>query len=547
MTTVDLTLAPPRAGIAAAPNTPSASGLRDEDRRPTFAALAGAATLGVVGDLLLRAGTPGVNVLICTALGLALIAWLARLRARPLTVGAVALGALALAFAAAIAWRDAPTLLLLNLVALGAAACALVAAVRHGPALPIESADLGAYVRGAAATAASVVVGAPALARAAATSVSAPGRQITAALGVGARGAALALPALVVFGALLAAADGAFAAIAERLVGWDIRATMSHMVVATAVAWGAAGYLRAALFPAVVPRPARVGTERFRLAAFRRAPGAAEWCVALVLVDVMFVVFGVVQLGWLFGGRALVASGGVTYAEYARRGFFELVAVTALALPTALGAYGAGVRRLTGSDPRAARLRRALRLASGTLLGCLAVVLVSAFDRMRLYQDAYGMTELRFYATAFMAWLAAVGVCAATTVLRDRPAPFALGTLATAWMWVLALDAVDPAARIIATNVAHATVARPLDLSYAASLDADGVPALLTVLRSASASMPRGAAVCLASRRLDALQREADASDWRTWNLARWRAARAIARAEQGGWMRAWRAECARP
>ena len=44
-----------------------------------------------------------------------------------------------------------------------------------------------------------------------------------------------------------------------------------------------------------------------------------------------------VQFRYLFGGAALVqVSETLTYAEYARRGFFELVAVAALLLPIML-------------------------------------------------------------------------------------------------------------------------------------------------------------------------------------------------------------------
>ncbi|GJG86274.1 hypothetical protein tb265_14550 [Gemmatimonadetes bacterium T265] len=515
---------------------------RGTPARAALDALGAALVLGVAGDLLLRAGAPALNVLLCTALGLALLAWLARERGRPVTVGAAGVGALALAFAAAVAWRDSPTLLVLNVAALATTACALAAMVRHGAALPLESFGPRAYVGGAASTAGAVAGGARALARLALDAASGRGRQVGAALGIGARGAALAFPALVVFGTLLAAADGAFARLAHVLVDWDAGVAVAHVLWTAAGAWAAAGYLYAALRSP--PEPGTAGVGRATPLGARR-DGPAEWCVALALVDVLFVVFGVVQVGWLFGGRALVASTSVTYAEYARRGFFELVAVAALALPVALGAYGAGVRRLAAADPRARRrLHRALRVAAGTLLGCVGVVLVSAADRMRLYEGAYGLTELRFYATAFMAWLAVVGACAAATILRDRPAPFALGTLVSAWGWVLVLDAANPDARIVGVNAARATRGRPFDAAYAAWLSADAVPGLLAYLSTTPAAAPADEA-CTVVSQLDAARRAADGADWRTRHLARWRAGRLVARAERDGRLAPWRAACA--
>ena len=525
-------------------------------------AVAAALALGVVSDLLLRAAPPAVNVPICTAFGLAVLAWLAHGLGRPLTVGAVAVGALALAFAGAMAWRDSTVLLLFNGAALASTACALVAMVRHGPALPLDSAGPGAYVRGAVDTAFDLAAGAPSVGRPAFAAVSGRARRVSTAIGIGLRGTAMALPALAVFGSLLVAADGAFARLATTLVDWNAATVVVHALWIGGGAWVAAGYLAAALRPAAdampadamlagaMPVPPLTGDDAWavgRVAA--RGPrigGAAEWCVALALVDVLFIVFGVVQLGWLFGGRALVASTSVTYAEYARRGFFELVTVAALALPVALGAYTAGVRRLDAAAAYAPRVRRALRVAAGTLLACVGIVLVSAADRMRLYQDAYGLTELRFYAAAFMGWIAVMAACATATVLRDRPAPFALGALTSTWLWVLALDAADPDARIVGANVERARAGRPFDAAYVAALSADAVPGLLAFLVTAPGTAAvRGGDPCTVVHALDNTRRAGDAADWRGWHVARARATRLLDRAERDGRIAPWRAACA--
>ena len=57
----------------------------------------------------------------------------------------------------------------------------------------------------------------------------------------------------------------------------------------------------------------------------------------LVVVDLLFLAFVLVQFRYLFGGAELVRGlTGMSYADYARRGFFELVAVAALSLPLLL-------------------------------------------------------------------------------------------------------------------------------------------------------------------------------------------------------------------
>ena len=125
----------------------------------------------------------------------------------------------------------------------------------------------------------------------------------------------------------------------------------------------------------------------------RRSLGAAELVVALGLVDLVFLAFVVVQLRYLFGGHALVQSRAhLTYAQYARHGFFELAAVAVLVLPLLLGADGL-FRRTRPSH------ERLFRLLAGVLLLLLAVVMASALQRMRLYEHEYGLTELRIYVT----------------------------------------------------------------------------------------------------------------------------------------------------
>ena len=71
------------------------------------------------------------------------------------------------------------------------------------------------------------------------------------------------------------------------------------------------------------------------------------------------------------------------------------------------------------------RGRRTFRWLAGTLLLLLGVVILSALQRMRLYLDQYGLTELRLYATGGILWLAAVCAWFSVTVLRGKRQAFA--------------------------------------------------------------------------------------------------------------------------
>jgi hypothetical protein len=255
--------------------------------------------------------------------------------------------------------------------------------------------------------------------------------------------------------------------------------------------------------------------------------GVREVTVAIGLVDALFLTFGALQVGWLFGGTTALASAGVTVAEYARRGFFELVVVAALALPMLLLAHG-----LVGEgtpSPQSRRAHRHFRIAAGALIALVLVLLVSAADRMRLYLTAFGLTEQRFYASAFMAWLGVVFAWAGATLLRGRVAQFALGTLVSGWAWVLLMHAVNPDARIVNVNVARAARGLELDAEYLAGLSTDAAPALVAHADTLLASQTAPRARCQLERAFHHVALRADrAGDWRGWSLSRARARRVL-------------------
>ncbi|HYO99410.1 MAG TPA: DUF4173 domain-containing protein, partial [Pyrinomonadaceae bacterium] len=248
--------------------------------------------------------------------------------------------------------------------------------------------------------------------------------------------------------------------------------------------------------------------------------GAVEVGVVLGLLNVLFACFVAVQFRYFFGGAARVMSiTELTYAEYARRGFFELTWVAGLMLPLLLVAHA-----LLGKDRRAAE--RVFRPLAAVQVALLFVIMASAVARMRLYQSEYGLTELRLYTTAFMLWLGLVFLWFAWTVLvRSSRQRFACGALVAAFLTVGLLHLLNPDAYIVRANTAHARAGRSFDAAYAASLSADAVPALVSALPSLGRDERCSAARELSSR----WSGRAPGEDWRAWSLARSRAWRTVA------------------
>jgi len=320
-------------------------------------------------------------------------------------------------------------------------------------------------------------------------------------------------PLLLVFGGLFMAADAVFAGLVGRVFAIDSVALLGHLALVVVIGWVVAGLLRVAFLDR--DWGVRVGPPPGGLTL-----GVIEVGIVLGLLNLLFLAFVGVQVRYLFGGEALVlVSSTLTYAEYARRGFFELVTVSALVLPVLLGAHWG----LRAGDRAATRLFRGL---SGSLVVLLFAVMASAIQRMRLYQETYGLTELRLYTTAFMGWLALVFIWFVVTVLWERRDYFAFGALVSGCVVVMALNGLNPDAMIVRTNAALASdpgAVRLFDTEYGSSLSADAVPALIEALPSLDPSRRRVVANALLTRQIAAEPR-----DWRNWNYGRWAAWGAI-------------------
>ena len=233
-----------------------------------------------------------------------------------------------------------------------------------------------------------------------------------------------------------------------------------------------------------------------------------EVAVVVGSLVLLFAAFVVVQVQYLFSGEGPVeASLDLTYAEYARRGFFELVAAAALLLPVLLAIDWALARHAT--------TRLVFRVLAGTLLILLSVVMLSAFERMQVYKDAYGLTELRIYVTAILIWLGVIFAWFAATVLAGRRNQFAAVAVVTAVLAVIALGVLGPDAMIARENTARAAEGKRFDPYHAALLGPEAVPILIDRLDSLS----DGDACIVADGLLDRWQDESQ--DIRGWNYAR--------------------------
>jgi hypothetical protein len=507
----------------------SGGDVMDERSRLALLALGTAVLLGALADALLRVGTLGLGASVWIAALLVAVALLAAKRVPPLMGEGRAMAIPALLFAAFLAWRDSPTLKTMDVcacaVSLGLMAWRSEAGQLRMAAVTEYAVALGCAAWECAAGAYSAITKEVGWDRI-------PRGKWTRAAGAAGRGVLIALPLLLVFGWLLSSADAVFAGYLRSAASVDVSGSSEHVAFALICAWVVAGFLYVLL----------LREEPAKETASLKIPrlGTIEVGTALGLIDLLFLAFVLVQMKYLFGGDQRVqAIDGLTYAQYARSGFFELVWAAILALPMLMGAHSV-------LDTSRKTVRLAFNGLAGLLIGLLLVVLASAAERMRLYQAAYGLTELRFYVSAFIVWLAALFVWFCATVIRGRRDRFAFGGLVSAMLGVLVLHAVNPDATIARANIERAKHGKRLDVANTASLSADALPVLADALlgpRPASSEVRNGAWKHALVEALETRWRKrlfidwtesVSPYDWRSWSYGRFEGSRAAERIAYG-------------
>jgi hypothetical protein len=471
------------------------------DLKLGFPLLGVALALGAAGDVLFNGRQFGVNVFLFAACFVAALAVLLRKGRAPSHQGRRWMAAPLLLFSAAFAWHDSRLLIATNLLALaGAIALGGLRRTHHRP----QDASVSEYAAGFASAGVGTFVGAVHL-----LTEEVPWRAATHGLrgpraAAVARGAAIGLPFVLLFGGLFMAADAIFKQyVTGALPSFGHPA--SHIVFVTVIAWAGAGLLRDLV--------ARREEERALPAEWllsREGPrlGSMEIAIVLGALDLLFLCFVLVQARYLFGGSALVENQAhLTYAQYARHGFFELVAVSVLVLPVLMAANALARDR-----------KHLVRALSAVLVVLELIVAVSALQRLHIYEQQYGLTELRVYAIGVVGWLVCVFLWASVTILRGRVRRFATGAVVAGFVATAILNVLNPDALIARTNLTRPQA----DLVYLQKLSDDAVPTLVAQASASPDPLVRG------TLRAQLSARRVGPFDLLSWNASRERARQAL-------------------
>jgi Domain of unknown function (DUF4173) len=415
-----------------------------EAPRPVSPALvAGAAIAGILAATCFQ-GRPGLNVLIVGVAVLAALLPVTRRSRTSLVFAALAVALLALPALVAAGWL---TVLAISL------------------AVPLAS-----YALTGGRSWISLLGGGLSLLLAAPRSVPWVGRGLATLAGSGRRptrrlvGSLLVTGALLgVFGALFATADVAFShAIAGLLPDLSVWPLLLRIFIFGCTA-------------AVVLTGAYVAVSPPR---FNRPPtashvGRTPWVIPIAALDLLFLGFVAIQADVLLASDKdhLLHSTGLSYAEYARQGFWQLLIVTGLVLMVVAIAV-----RYAPMDRRADRAT--VRTLLGLLCALTLVVVAVALRRLYLYEDAYGWTRLRLWVHAFELWMGLVIVLVAIAGIRLKASWLPRAVAASGAAGLLAFGLLNPDGFIAARNVDHFRHTGKADVAYLSGLSADAAPAL---------------------------------------------------------------------
>ena len=333
-------------------------------------------------------------------------------------------------------------------------------------------------------------------------------------LGAAAAGAVMAALLLAVLIPVLSSADALFAAATSSLRAF-VASHLSQTLWKIVLALAALPFLFSLLYALAHPTPLK--------AAQSKAVSADPMAPVLVLaaLDALYLIFLSVQSAGLFGGADYLASRGLSYAQWARSGFFQMTGVTVVNLTVLLAALAV--------SRRGGRLWTALRALGAVLILESFLLLASAAWRMGLYIGAYGLSFKRFLTGWGMVMMALFFLCALWKLHRPeryflrRAVPIALcGWLVLNCIPVDHLVAKDQVDRYLdgeSTTLSVYYLANALSydtLSQLERLD-QSVPAWTYEADDLYAPSGETLADVIAQRCAAA---QADCSDWRSWSLS---------------------------
>lgn len=191
----------------------------------------------------------------------------------------------------------------------------------------------------------------------------------------------------------------------------------------------------------------------------------------LIALNILFLIFTIIQFSYLYGGGKLTLPAGFTYAEYARKGFFELAAVTFINFIIVLSC----LKYVTKDNEKLLKLSKLLL----TVLVIFTLnMLFSANFKLTLYEAAFGYTFLRVSVHLFMLLLFILCLVVAAGIWYKKIHILKSIIVITIVMYTI-INYLNIDGFIARKNIERYNETGKLDVHYLTSLSFEAVPYLL--------------------------------------------------------------------
>jgi hypothetical protein len=188
----------------------------------------------------------------------------------------------------------------------------------------------------------------------------------------------------------------------------------------------------------------------------------------LVLINSVYILFTVVQFKYFFSGTL---QGDFTYAEYARKGFFELLFVTLINLSMIIFV-------LSFIENAINTIKRLIQSLLTILVLSSAIMLSSAFMRLSMYEEAYGFSFIRVMAHSFMIFLVVIFAYTLIKIWIERLSLFHFYFISSL-LYYTSINMIDLEKMIVSKNIERYETTGKIDLHYFNSLSYTGTLGLI--------------------------------------------------------------------
>lgn len=225
----------------------------------------------------------------------------------------------------------------------------------------------------------------------------------------------------------------------------------------------------------------------------------------LVIINAVYLLFTLVQFKYFFSGTL---QADFTFAEYARKGFFELLFVTLINLSIT-------VIVLTFVNRATSFMRRATQIMLTILVLASSVMLSSAFLRLSMYEDAYGFTFTRVLVHSFMIFLVVIFTYTLVKIWVEKLSLFHFYFI-TSLLYYTTITIVDLDKIVVKENMNRYETSGKIDVHYLNDLSYRGVLGLIELYEK-DKNIPELKTILL-ERKKEAI---AESLPWQSYNLKR--------------------------